>query len=92
MKAEKIKCPTCGSGRYEHPLVFLSKTGRHFERDTESFKCLKCGAMYRRKAKPVVSCARCGQQLTVSGVSGRDGKHEPICEKCCMKAEEENHE
>ncbi len=35
-----------------------------------------------------VQCAACGEALEVSGVSGRNGKHEPLCEKCVTGMEE----
>jgi len=30
-------------------------------------------------------CHKCNESLQVSDVAGRNGKHEPLCEKCCMK-------
>lgn len=33
-------------------------------------------------------CVACGAPITVEQASGRNGKHEPICESCCLMMEE----
>lgn len=41
-------------------------------------------------AEPPLRCVRCDARLHVADVAGRDGKNEPLCEKCCMDAEREH--
>jgi rubredoxin len=55
MSTIKFQCRVCGSSSYEHPLTLISPTRKFMERDADTFKCRKCGAMYRKaqpKSKP----------------------------------------
>ena len=42
---------------------------------------------YEPGADPVLDCHACGEGITVDAVAGRNGKHEPLCETCCMESE-----
>lgn len=60
--------------------------------------CEKCHAAEHGKdaappppaAEPPLACIRCGARLHVADVSGRNGKHEPLCEVCVLAMEVEH--
>lgn len=82
-------CYLPGKKLWEHPdSLIITACGICHKDEHTPIPATLDGQSYHPGPEAVLECSDCGVKMLVEDVSGRRGKHEVMCERCCMRAEE----